>query len=421
MKDITRFICIFFIASSSTLFAQETEKLAIYLDANFEYDAIFVRRELAYLDYVLDRQNADIYLQIAKQETGKGGEKYALMLAGVNKWKTKTDTLHFFTEPQSSEKQARDLLVAHIGKILLPYLLETPLREQISFQVAEQTNVTNEPEKDTWNNWVFNLAGIWMADGESSYQNREFGLKATAGRVTERSKFYLSNRYYNEKSSFVFGDESEFTNIKRNYSTYTRYVHSLAPHWSLGGSGSISSSTFNNYDWRIRLQPAVEYSLFPYEEASTKQFSIFYQIGAVHNNYADTTLLGKTEETVMQHGLNIAYRIFRDWGELSLFVFSDQYLHELDYYSVTLGTVGNWNITKGLSFELGGYFSYVGDRINVPQASISREDLLLQTRLVDSSFNYFTYIGINYRFGSKVNNIVNTRFDGYDLNISTSF
>ncbi len=420
MKEITR-ILVFLISSSTVLFAQQSETLAVFLDANFEYDEVFVKRELNYLNYVLDRQNADVYLQIAKQETGKGGEKYALMLAGVQRWRSKTDTLHFFTEPQSSEQQQRSLLVEHIAKILLPYMLETPLREHISFQIKQGNAQQAAPEEDKWKNWVFNLGGIWMADGESSYRNREFGIKATANRVTEQSKFFLSNRYYNEKSVFIFGDESEFTNFKRSYSTYGRYVHSLAPNWSLGGNFSVSSSTFNNYDWRIRLQPAIEYSLYPYEEASTRQLSLYYKIGPVHNNYADTTLLGKTEETVLQHSFDAVYRIFRDWGELSLHLYSNQYLHQPNYVSLTLGTVGNWNITKGLNFELGGYFSYVGDRINVPQSSISREDLLLQTRLVDSSFNYFTYVGINYRFGSKVNNIVNSRFDGYDLNISTSF
>ena len=69
-----------------------------------------------------------------------------------------------------------------------------------------------------------------------------------------------------------------------------------------------------------------------------------------------------------------------------------------------------WQIFKGLSIDIGGYASFVGDRINIAKSDISDEDILLKIKQLDTDFTYFVYFGLNYRFGSKYNNYVNPRF-----------
>ena len=59
---------------------------------------------------------------------------------------------------------------------------------------------------------------------------------------------------------------------------------------------------------------------------------------------------------------------------------------------------------------MGAYVSYIGDRINISKGEISAQDIILQNRQLDSSYSYYTYFGFNYRFGSKNNNVVNSRF-----------
>lgn len=41
-------------------------------------------------------------------------------------------------------------------------------------------------------------------------------------------------------------------------------VKSLSNHWSVGGFGSIKTSTYRNLDLSYEISPAVEFNVFPY-------------------------------------------------------------------------------------------------------------------------------------------------------------
>ena len=64
----------------------------------------------------------------------------------------------------------------------------------------------------------------------------------------------------------------------------------------------------------------------------------------------------------------------------------------------------------GKEVVLSGWVQKVRDKVNIAKSEISDEDILLQIKQLDTNFTYFTYFGLNYRFGSKYNNIVNPRF-----------
>jgi hypothetical protein len=47
------------------------------------------------------------------------------------------------------------------------------------------------------------------------------------------------------------------------------------------------------------------------------------------------------------------------------------------------------------------------------KGDISEQDVLTRKRQLASTYNYYTGFGLNFRFGSILNNFVNPRFEGY--------
>jgi hypothetical protein len=70
-------------------------------------------------------------------------------------------------------------------------------------------------------------------------------------------------------------------------------------------------------------------------------------------------------------------------------------------------------ITGALSFYINTNGNIVHDQVYLVKGNVSVQDLLTKTRQLGSSYNYNLYFGVNFRFGSKLNNFVNPRFQGF--------
>ena len=396
----------------SDLSAQnESSKPNLFLDCQMRCDRIYLKEEITYVNYVRDRQVSDIYVLATRQNTGAGGNEIRLAFSGSNEYSAITDTIIYYVEPQSTDAVWREALVENMKKGLLPFLAISPIADKITYNIEMgDEDETEEEVNDPWNYWVFNLGGNLWVNGEDQFSGINLGTRFNVSRVTEDHKFWLNLRYNLDKSTFVLSDGEEFKNTQKSYNINSQYVKSLGDHLSAGFRTGAGSSTFGNTDFDARFNAAVEYNVFPYSESSTKRFTFFYNIGALYNNYTDTTVYNKLTETVMQHGIEIEFRQVEKWGEVEIEIGADQYLHDLSLYSLYLNPEIEWNITKGLYFNLGGFISFVGDRINIAKSDITDEDILLQTKQLDTDYRYFSYMGINYRFGSQYNNFVNTRF-----------
>jgi hypothetical protein len=282
--------------------------------------------------------------------------------------------------------------------------------DQISYDVKmDETGSDNTVVDDPWNFWVFNIGGNSWLNGESTYSNVDLTGRFSASKVTDEHILRFSSFYNYEKSTFKLTDGDE-SFIIRSYNVRLSYVKSLSSHWSVGFRTRTGSSTFGNTDIFTTIKPAIEYNFFPYSEASTRRFSFNYSIGPEYYNYTDTTIYNLLSEIRMRHGIDIEFNQTQKWGNISLDLGVQQYLHNLKLFSTYLNPNIEWQIFKGLSIDLGGYVSFVSDRINIAKSEISDEDILLQIKQLDTDFTFFTYLGLNYRFGSKYNNIVNPRF-----------
>lgn len=395
---------------SALLFAQNgTDRPNIFIDCQMNCDWVYIKQEIQFVNYMQNRQEAAIYILATRQRTGAGGREVQLAFIGNHEFSAIQDTIVYFTDPNATDAIEREQFVNELKKGLLQFLVQTPMINQITYAVELVEEEEENAAEDPWDNWVFNIGGNGWLNGESTYSNVDLTGRFSASKINDEHKLSFSTFYNYEKSTFKLTDGDE-SFVKKGYNVRLEYVKSLSPKWSVGFNTRTGSSTFGNTDLSATFKPAIEYNIYPYAEASTRRFSFNYSIGPEYYNYTDSTIYDRLSETRLRHGLDIEFNQTQKWGNISLDIGIQQYFHSLKLFNSYINPNIEWQIFKGLSVDLGGYASFVTDRINIAKSDISDEDILLQIKQLDTDFTYFTYFGLNYRFGSSYNNFVNPRF-----------
>jgi len=353
---------------------------------------------------------ADIFVLITSISTGSGGQEIQMVFQGNQDFQNRADTIMFFYDPNDTEFIQRDKIVDHLKRGLLPFIIQTPLLDQLTYDIAPGDSLIIEEERDPWNYWVFSLGGNGWMNGESSFRSFNLNGRLFAARITDEHKFRFNANSGLNRNKFILTDGETFTSEIINYNSSVLYVKSINSNWSIGFVAEGGSSTFSNLDINAALKPAIEYNIFPYEEAQTKRFTFRYSIGPEYYNYSDSTVFDKLEELVGRHSIDVEYLTTKRMGDISIDFGVEQYLHNLSLYNIFFDPSISWQLFKGFRIRLGAFISWVNDRINIPKESISDEDILLQIRQLDTQFRYSANFGINYRFGSIKNNFVNVRF-----------
>jgi len=187
----------------------------------------------------------------------------------------------------------------------------------------------------------------------------------------------------------------------------------MAPHWSYGYQVSVSNSTFSNFKNKIYFSPAIEYNFYPYSEVNNRFFVLRYGLDLTKNHYYDTTIYNKMEETLYGHKVSAALILNQKWGSFYSGVYYRNYFSDWRLNNMGIDVNVNVRVTGGLSFYIHTNGSIVHDQVYLVKGNVSEQDLLIRTRQLGSSYNYNLYFGINFRFGSKLNNFVNPRFQGF--------
>ena len=101
----------------------------------------------------------------------------------------------------------------------------------------------------------------------------------------------------------------------------------------------MQESTYRNYNLSSWLKPAVEYNFFDYKQSFKKQLVISYRIGAMHNNYIETTIFNKDKELLWEHSLNLGGAIQQKWGNFSGEVSYRNFLHDISLNALAFNLV----------------------------------------------------------------------------------
>jgi len=392
------------------MMSQERPKL--FLDCRTNCDMQYFKTEINFVDFMLDRQSAELYILLVRQRTGSGGREFTMTVENKKSGHDPYE-MKFFTDPNALDDETRKVILKNLKKALLKFMVCEEFLVDIDYSIESETKDQEEIIVDPWDAWVFSLGVNGNLNRESQFNSSNFPFNVSANRITDQHKFLGNLNYNREESNFTLvegGEEEVFTNILTSFSGRLLYVYSLTDHWSVGGILRYNRSVFDNYDHSLTVSPAIEYNIFPYSETADHNFTFRYEIGGRYNDYIDTTSFFKTTELLSRHRLSIDYRIVKPWGRIDFDAGFSQFISRSDRYSIDINPSVDVNLFKGLNFFTGIFYSITKDRINIPKGELSIEEVLLQNVLQDSNFSLFMYFGINYRFGSKFNNVVNTRF-----------
>lgn len=412
-----------FAFSAPAVRAQETsaraqpsrEAARLFLDCSHFCDEAFLKQEITFVDWVRDREAADVHVLVTSQGTGGGGREYVLKFIGLGRFEGVEQTLRYVAGNTATSDEIRRGLGEALKRGLVRYASETALGAQlkITFAAPEEGGAeASDPANDPWNLWVFRTSVGGSFNGEQSTRSRSFRGSASANRTTDEWRLSFSANARYSSSSYEFSETESFKSITRNFDSSATVVKSLTSHWSAGLLGTASKSTFLNYDFRGRIGGGLEYNVFPYSESTRRMLTTQYTLGFNRFDYEEETIFGKTEETLLDHRLGTGISLRQPWGTLSASVDFTQYLSQLDKYRLSAFGSTSVRLFKGFSFNIFGSASRTRDQINLRRGTATPEEILVRQRQLASGFNYFMNFGITYSFGSIFNNIVNPRFGG---------
>jgi hypothetical protein len=394
--------------------AEAPGRLALFLDCQF-CDEEFVRQEMAYVDHVRDREVADVHVIVTEERTGSGGRALTFDLIGLGNFDGLAFSTVHTTNVDATEAEERNGFLRTLETALVPYLMQTSTRDRLQVVVASneegETGESAQPQDDPWNYWTIEMYSDGSADFESSQRSFDTRYGVYISRVTEDWKIQFRPFFNYNYDRFERGDNTITSTARRDgFTTYV--VRSISPHWSVGGFGDVFTSTFSNIEWRYRLMPAIEWSLYPYREATRRQLTVAYRVGASHITYRDSTIYSEIEQLLPEHIMNAGYDVVQPWGEIEIGINASQYLNDLSRYSIQFDADVEVRIAKGLSVEIGGSYERIRNQINLPKGDADLEEVLLRRRDLETNYEARLSFGFRYRFGSIYNNIVNPRFGG---------
>ena len=389
------------------------QRLAVFLDCGF-CDETFIRQEMTYVDYVRDREVAHVHVLVTRQNTGAGGQAHTFDLIGRGPFRGMDFSTVYATDAGATAAEVRNGFLRTLQATLVPYLLQTPIGARLTIEVESVEGAETgqaQPRDDRWNNWTFQIYADGSADFEARQKSFDTRYGVYVNRVTEDWKIQL-RPFFNYNHDSFERDSVTITSISRRNGFTSYVVRSISPNWSVGAFGDVFTSTFDNVDLRFRFMPAIEYSVYPYREATRRQLTIAYRVGGSHVTYRDTTIFDETEQLLPEHALSASYEVTQPWGQIDIGINGSQYLHDPKRYSIQSGGSVEVRVTQGLSLEVGGEVAFIHNQLNLPKGDADLEEILLRRRQLETNYRGGLNFGLRYRFGSIYNNVVNTRFGG---------
>jgi hypothetical protein len=290
---------------------------------------------------------------------------------------------------------------------LMRYVARTPIASEIDIRYSGKTNDFVE---DKWRSWVFTTSLGFDLQGEKSSRQLRTNAWLSANKITPDWKFDFDYFARMSEDKYITEEEGTIYGTRVSHSAYVLLVKSISDHWSVGGNTSLSSSIYSNYKVAYSIMPGIEYDLFPYYESTRRQLRFLYTAGYTYNNYHDTTIYNKTQESLFGHQFEIAYEVTQKWGSIEIDLGWQNYFNDWSKNSLMLRSEYEIRITKGLELQLDLGVAIIHNQLNLEKEGASTEDMLLQVKELETSYNYEFDISLSYTFGAIYNNIVNPRF-----------
>jgi hypothetical protein len=412
-----RALILAFLFAAAPAFAQQDSghqppsRLRVYLDCN-ACDFDFLRTEITFVDYVRERQDAQVHVLVTQQETGGGGTEYTLTFIGQHALASMADTLKYVAPPATTQDALRQGLARMLKLGLVRYAARVGDSSRFDVSYSAPAESTSGKQHDPWNYWVFRSNANGYAQGEKADNFVSLNASQSANRVTEQWKANL-NFYVNYgQNRFDLSDGSTFKSYSHSYGLSDLLVKSLGGRWSAGQRASWTASTYLNQQQAIRFAPALEFDVFPYSESTRRLWTFQLSTGFNYFKYQDTTIFDRISETQVDQTLITSLDLKQPWGSVSSSLEGAVYLNDFSKRHLVFFNTVDLRLFKGFSLFVFGQLSLLRDQLYLPKGDLSDEDRLLRLRQLATSYTYLMNFGLSYSFGSIFNNVVNPRFGG---------
>jgi hypothetical protein len=383
----------------------------VYLDCERRTcDFDYIKTEITFVNYVLDRQSADVHVIVTRQQTGSGGNEYTLAFIGLKRHQGKDATLRYYSKPTDTEDQFRRGLANVLKQGLIPYVYDTPLAEFISISYAQKKGFRPTPASDPWHYWVFGLGVRGNGEFEDQAERFSYQVNASANRTTEAIKFRIYAGINHNHRRYDIPDEEPIISDTNRKNASASLFKSIDGHWSWGSSVSVYSSTYDNARLYTSFGPAVEYDIFPYADATRRELRLQYRVGFTLRDYYEITVYGKEEESLFSQTVQAVFELKEAWGSIGASVQGSTFVPDLKYNNIRADLGVYVNLFKGFSFNVGGRYSRIRDQLSLPGRDYTPEEILLELKRLATGYDLSFEVGLNYRFGSIYSNVVNPRF-----------
>jgi len=379
----------------------------------------FFRTEITWVNWVRNREDSDVHVIITDERTGSGGKQFQLDFLGRERLEGSNDQLFFRSFGTDVQQEELDGLTTTLAIGLARYANMSGFRDFVVFeplaadQIDPDARVRGRQEvDDPWNLWVFNVA----ASGDLAFTDlrdtENISGDLSASRTTPDWKVVIGGGWDRSVTATELKDSSIVESEQIDWTVGTQIVHAVADHWSLGVTTAFSKSPKINQKLRIDLRPALEFSFFPYVEATRRTLTFQYAVGPTYLEYENQTVFGKLDETRFLESLQLRYSHRQPWGDGSASATVSHILNDVSKRNVSLRGTVSFRIVRGLSLNVGANASWVSDQIYLSAKGETDEEILLNLITRASDLNKGFNVGFSYRFGSIFNNVVNNRFVG---------
>ena len=383
--------------------------LRVYLDCD-ECDFTYIRREIPFIDYVRDRQSAQLHVLITDQQTGGGGESNRLSFLGLRALAGADQELTYISQQSDTDDQRRAGLTRVLKMGLLRYVAQTPLAQRITIDYAAPAGESGPlVVADRWDHWVFEIGASGALDKESLQSEYSLDGSLSADRVREKWKV-RSNAWFSFEEQAIERDSQTIRSPSHDTDISVDLVRSLTSRWSAALFSDLSSSTYTNSDREVQGTMGIEYNIFPWDISDRKLFTVAYTAGIRSSRYIEETIYDRLSETRPVHALRANTEFTQPWGRIRGELEGSQYLSAPEKYRLNFGTDVSLRITRGLSFDLEVNAESIHDQLYLPKGDATLEEILLRRRQLATTYEISTRIGLSYTFGSIYNNVINPRF-----------
>jgi hypothetical protein len=384
--------------------------LNVFLDMGGVADTDYIRQEIPVVRYVRDRELADLHIIMSTHPVGTTGVNYSISFIGYGDYRDKNFHLTYWAPSSNTTYATRKGYTDMIKMGMAPFIAATSqhARMSVAYDMDALFDHENIIYTDPWNYWVFETYGgvdLSMEQTRNSIHVR-YGL--FADRITRESKTRL-RPYGNYVERNFKTDEGTITSTSKRGGFDSYFIQSITDHWGAGVFGDVFISTFHNMRFSAEFMPAIEYSLFPYEEATRRSITVSWKFGAGYYDYVEETIFDKTEEYLFGQALIFSANFHQPWGNMRAGVIGFHHLHNLKSNRSQIFANINLRIFEGLALNLNSRYELINDLVAIPKADLTLEEILLEQRRRATNYQFNLTLGLSYTFGSGVTGVFNPR------------